>query len=164
MPVALALATPKTLDNVQGHAYPPPAPHALPVLLSTPVAKVAQPSVLPVMVKLEPEGTTILPALSIVVVAVPPKYDFVNADRSEVEALSILATPARVTEKYTAPVDDATSNMLPVVEAVLVVNIAPPYSSCTLNAVGEVVDITSDPLNVEVAPSPKIVVVDVFPI
>lgn len=52
----------------------PAPPQAEPVEMIAPDDHVAHPSVLPVFVSDEPDGMTMLPAVSIVVVAVAPKY------------------------------------------------------------------------------------------
>ena len=70
------MSSPGTWEVVVAHVppeEPPPDPQATPVEPRTALAQVAQPLASPVLVKVEPEGITMLPAESIVVVAVLPK-------------------------------------------------------------------------------------------
>lgn len=100
--VALVLM-PKFVVGVKGKELPEPDPQATPVEVSTALLHVAHPSERPVLVSDEPEGMTMLPVESIVVVAVAPKYALVRLENWVVEALGLMIREGK--DSTTAPVE-----------------------------------------------------------
>lgn len=150
--VEVALAgLPPYVVAVKGNAkLLPLEPHGLPIEFKTPDAKVAQPSALPVIVRLDPEGITSLPAESNVVVAVAPKRALAAPNVEDAYRLVVVASKAIIPPLKVSRVEVAS----PINGYPMPVTITAPDAALRLIFVPAVKDVT--PVFVMVSPEPII--------